>query len=98
MIATLLTFSYDNNFDEEAIRNIALTARGKFENMPGLRSKAFTIHADKKQAINFYIWHEEIAARNFFSEETLELVTKGYGVRPSVEYLEVATLVDNHLL
>lgn len=97
MIATLVTFDLGNDFDAEKVRQNAFMARSKFENMPGLRSKAFSIDADKKQARNFYIWEEEAAARNFFSEEILEGVTKFYGVRPSIEYLEVATLVDNHL-
>lgn len=97
MIATLVIFDLGDNFDAEKVRHNALMARGKFENMPGLRSKAFAIDAEKKQAKNFYIWEEEAAARNFFSEEILEGVTRFYGVRPSIEYLEVATLVDNHI-
>lgn len=97
MIATLVTFDLGNNFDAKTVQQNALMARSKFENMPGLRSKAFTIDAARKQARNFYIWEEETAARNFFSEEILEGVTKFYGVRPSIEYLEVATLVDNHI-
>lgn len=97
MIATLVTFDLGNDFNAEKVRENALMARSKFENMPGLRSKAFSIDTEKKQARNFYIWEEEAAARNFFSEDILEAVTKFYGVRPSIEYLEVATLVDNHL-
>jgi hypothetical protein len=96
MIATLVTFDLGNDFDAETVRQNALIARSKFENMPGLRSKAFSIDVDKKQARNFYIWEGEAAARNFFSEEILAGVTKFYGVRPSIEYLEIATLVDNH--
>ena len=98
MIATFVTFDLGDIFDEETFKNKALMARSKFENMPGLRSKAFTIDAEKKQARNFYIWEEENAARNFFSEENIEAVGKFYGVRPSVEYVDVATLVDNHQL
>jgi hypothetical protein len=97
MIATLVTFDLGNDFDAEKVRHNALMARSKFENLPGLRSKAFSIDIEQKQARNFYIWEEEAAARNFFSEETLEGVTKFYGVRPNIEYLEVATLVDNHI-
>ncbi|MDG2090835.1 MAG: YdhR family protein [Gammaproteobacteria bacterium] len=96
MIATFVTFDLDDNFDADKVQQNALMARSKFENMPGLRSKAFTVDADKKQARNFYIWEEEAAARNFFTEENIEAVGKFYGVRPSVEYVEVATLVDNH--
>lgn len=96
MIATLVTFDLGDDFDADKVRQNAQLARSKFENMPGLRSKAFSIDADKRQAKNYYIWEDESFAKNFFSEEILEGVTKFYGVRPSVEYLEVATLVDNY--
>ena len=98
MIATFVTFYLGDSFNEETVSNNALMARSKFVNMPGLRSKAFTIDTEKKQARNFYIWEEESAARNFFTEENIEAVGKFYGVRPSVEYVDVATLVDNHQL
>lgn len=42
MIGVIVTFRYGDNFDEQVVRKIAETARGKFEGMPGLRSKAFT--------------------------------------------------------
>lgn len=96
MIATFVTFDLGESFDAEVVEKNALMARSKFENMPGLRSKAFTVDAEKKQARNFYIWEEEAAARNFFTEENIEAVGKFYGVRPSIEYVDVATLVDNY--
>ncbi|PCJ40156.1 MAG: hypothetical protein COA71_11650 [SAR86 cluster bacterium] len=96
MIATLVSFSYADNFDEEKIRNIAESARPKFENMPGLRSKAFSLNAETKTAKNYYVWEEESAARNFFTEANIDNIGSIYGVRPSVEFLQVATLVDNH--
>ena len=43
MIGVFVTFRYGDNFDEQAVRKIAETARVKFEGMPGLRSKAFTL-------------------------------------------------------
>ena len=48
---------------------IAQNARAMFEAMPGLRSKAFTLNERQRQAINFYIWDNEAAARAFFTPE-----------------------------
>ena len=96
MIATFVTFDLGDSFDAEVVKKNATMARSKFENMPGLRSKAFTFDTDKRQARNFYIWEEETVARNFFTEENIAAVGKFYGVRPSIEYVEVTTLVDNH--
>ena len=96
MIGVFVTFRYGDNFDEQAVRKIAETARTRFEGMPGLRSKAFTINPGKREATNFYVWDSEDAAKAFFNDDLLERVTGLYGVRPGVEFVQIATLVENH--
>ena len=95
MIGVIVTFRYGDNFDEQAVRKIAETARATFEGMKGLRSKAFTFSSGKREATNFYLWDSEDAAKAFFSEQMLERVTGLYGVRPTVEFVQIAALVDN---
>ena len=95
MTGVFVTFRYGDNFDERAVRKIAETARAKFEGMPGLRSKAFTLNSRKREATNFYVWESEDAAKAFFTDDLLERVTSLYGVRPSVEFVQIATLVEN---
>src|SRR6476646_9065726 len=95
MIGVFVTFRYGDNFSEQSVRKIAESARAKFEGMAGLRSKAFTLNSAKREAVNFYVWDSEDAARAFFTEELLERVTGLYGVRPSVEFVEIAALVEN---
>jgi hypothetical protein len=63
--------------------------------MPGLRSKTFTVDAAKRRAVNFYVWESEDAARKFYSDTMLEQVSGLYGVRPTLEFVEIAQLVDN---
>jgi heme-degrading monooxygenase HmoA len=96
MIGVFVTFRYGDNFDERAVRQIAETARVKFEGMPGLRSKAFTLNPGKLEATNFYLWDSEDAAKAFFTDELVERVTGLYGVRPSVEFVQIAALVENN--
>ena len=72
MIGVFVKFHYGDNFDERAVRKIAETARARFEGMPGLRSKAFTVNSGKREATNFYVWGSEDAAKAFFSDELLE--------------------------
>lgn len=96
MIGVFVTFRYKDNFDEQAVRKIAETARVKFEGMPGLRSKAFTLNSGKREATNFYVWDSEDAAKAFFTDQLLDQVTGLYGVRPSVEFVQIATLVENN--
>ena len=95
MIGVFVTFRYGDNFDVQAVRKIAETARAKFEGMPGLRSKAFTVNSGKREATNFYIWDSEDAAKGFFTEALLERLTGLYGVRPGIEFVQIATLVEN---
>ena len=95
MIGVFVTFRFGENFDEQAVRKNAETARVRFEGMPGLRSKAFTVNAAKREAVNFYVWDSEDAARVFFNDALLDRVTALYGVRPSVEFVQIAALVEN---
>ena len=96
MIGVLVTFLYDDDsFDEASLRKIAETARAKFEGLPGLRSKAFTLHSERRAAVNFYVWDSEDAARAFFTDQLLERVAALYGVRPRVEFVQIAALVEN---
>ncbi len=95
MIGVFVTFRYGDNFDERAVQKIAETARVRFEGMPGLRSKAFTFNPGKREAENFYVWDSEDAAKAFFTDELVERVAGLYGVRPSVEFVQIATLVEN---
>ena len=95
MIGVFVTFRYGDNFDEQAIRKIAETGRAKFEGMPGLRLKAFTLSAGKREATNFYVWDSEEAAKAFFNDQLLERVAGLYRVPPTVEFVQIATLVEN---
>lgn len=95
MIGVFVTFRYGDNFNEQTLRNVAEAARTKFEGMAGLRSKAFTLNLSKREATNFYVWDSEDAAKALFTEELLDRVTGLYGARPSVEFVQIATLVEN---
>jgi len=95
MIGVFVTFRYGNDFDEQAVRKIAEGARAKFEGLPGLRSKAFTLNSRSREAVNFYVWDSEDAARAFFTDELLARIAGLYGVRPGIEFVEIATLVEN---
>jgi len=95
MIAVMVRFQYENEFNEARLQQIAEGARSKFQGMPGLRSKAFTVDAAKRLALNFYVWDSEDAARKFFSPQMIDGVEKIYGVRPSIDYVKLVTFVEN---
>ncbi len=95
MIAVSVTFQYDESFDRDRVVAIAESARRAFEGMPGMRSKAFTVDEARRRAMNFYVWETADAANSFFSEELRERVTGLYGVKPAIDFVEIAQLVDN---
>jgi heme-degrading monooxygenase HmoA len=95
MIGVSVTFQYGEDFDHARVVSIAENARGMFEGMPGLKSKVFTVDDTRQRAMNFYVWESADAAKSFFSEELRERVTGRYGVEPTIDFVEIAQLVDN---
>lgn len=95
MIGVSVTFQYDEDFDRARVASIAENARGAFEGMSGLRSKVFTIDDARRRAMNFYLWESPDAAKAFFSKEMRERVSSLYGVEPTIDFVEIAQLVDN---
>ena len=95
MIGVSVTFSYDGDFDRARVIGVADTARGMFEGMPGLRFKFFTFDEKQQRATNFYVWESQEAAERFFTTELRERVIRLYGVAPSIDFVEIAQIVDN---
>jgi hypothetical protein len=95
MQGVIVEFQYAGDFDRTRLEGIAHEARGHFEDLPGLRQKAFTLDEQNGRATNVYLWDTEEAARGFFSDERVEQITGLYGVRPTVTFVDVAELVDN---
>jgi hypothetical protein len=95
MIGVNVTFTYDGDFDRARVVGVAENARGMFEGMPGLRFKFFTFDEKHQRATNFYVWESNEQAERFFSDELRERVTGLYGVAPTIDFVEIAQVVDN---
>jgi hypothetical protein len=95
MHSVIVEFQYGEEFDHAHIAGIAHGPRGRFEGLPRLRQKAFTIDGQNRRATNVYLWESEDAARGFFDDALVDRITRLYGVRPTVSFVEVAELVDN---
>ena len=95
MIGVNVTFEYSGDFDRSRILTVAEDARGMFERMPGVRFKFFTFDEKNERATNFYVWESTEAAEAFFSDDLRELVTGLYGVAPTIDFVEIAQIVDN---
>jgi heme-degrading monooxygenase HmoA len=97
MVGVFVTFRYQDDFNADKVRKIAVGATPKFEGMPGLRSKTFTFSPESREAVNVYVWESRDAAEKFFTPQLTEMVTALYGVRPEIRFVEIAALVDNGL-
>jgi heme-degrading monooxygenase HmoA len=95
MVGVIVNFDYGGDLDRKRVLEVAEQARSSFEGMPELRLKIFTVDEDHKRAMNVYVWESETAAKAFFTEELTERVTGLYGVRPRIDFVEIAAFVDN---
>ncbi len=95
MIGVFVTFDLGLAYETGRLSQLAQSAQPKFRGMPGLVSKTFTLDDEARQAVNFYVWETEAAARRFFSEETMAWVTGVYGVRPTLRFVAIAGRVEN---
>jgi len=95
MIGVNVTFEYDSNFDRARVITVAENARVMFEGMPGLRFKFFTFDDAHRRATNFYVWDSKDVAESFFTDDLRERVTGLYGVPPTIDFVEIAQIVDN---
>jgi hypothetical protein len=95
VIGVNVSFQYDGSFDRARVTEVAENEHARFEGMPGLRFKFFTFDETEARANNFYVWDSKEAALGFFSEEPRELATGLYGVAPTIEFVEIAQIVDN---
>ncbi len=95
MVGVFVSFDYDGELDRERVLKVAENASATFEGMPGLRLKVFTLDEERQRATNVYVWESEAAAKAFFTDELTERVTGLYGIRPRIDFVEIAALVDN---
>ncbi|HEY3926639.1 MAG TPA: hypothetical protein VGL75_18920 [Acidothermaceae bacterium] len=95
MVGVFVTFNYGVEFDRARVESVAQHARETFVDMPGLHSKVFTVDANNHRAVNVYVWDSDEAAHAFFSEQLVDRVTGLYGVRPVVDFVDIAAIVEN---
>ena len=95
MVAVFVTFRYGEDFSAAKIRQLAEGSKARFEGMPGLHSKSFSVLPEAREARNVYVWDGMEAARRFFTPETCAHIAALYGVQPVIEYAEVCASVDN---
>ncbi len=95
MITVFVTFRYGEDFSAQKLRRLAENSRVRFEGMPGLRAKIFSVYPELREARNVYVWDDPVAQQRFFTSENRDCIAALYGVQPIIEYGEVYALVEN---
>ena len=95
MLTVFITFRYGRDFNEAKLRHIAENSRARFQGMPGLRCKLFTVSPELGQARNVYLWDSPEAASSFFTPQNCKHIADLYGVEPSIEFADSCALVRN---
>ena len=94
MMVVTVTFALGDAFDATQLGRLAADAAPRFEKIPGLRSKTFTVDAVRREAVNIYQWDDAAAGQAFFTDALREQVTQVYGVSPQIEFLSVVARAE----
>jgi len=95
MITTLVQFQLASPVTlAEATRRFESTAP-KYQNVPGLIRKYYVRSEDGRVAGGIYLWETRAAAERMYSDGWRAMVTKVYGVEPTVTWFDTPVIVDN---
>ena len=95
MFAASFRFGVPEGADLDAMRNLMKERAKQFRSLPGLRSKAFLLDADRREIGGNYVWetHESLDAY-LRSDLYLDVVRK-LGEPKEMRIYEVPEYVDN---
>ena len=95
MITTITEFRLPNPITREEAREIFLSTAPKYQGVPGLVRKCYTLSQDGSVVGGIYLWESRAQAEAMYTEKWREFVQEKYGSNPSVTYLDTPVVVDN---
>ena len=95
MIGVNVTFNYEGDFGSRSHSGHRPECSWNVRGNAGLSLQVLYFRREAATATNFYVWDSRDAAERFFSAELRERVTGLYGVAPTIEFVEIAQIVDN---
>jgi hypothetical protein len=94
MIASVIRFSLPPETDWDALRDLARQRAHEFyRDLPGLRSKAFIIDAERGVYGGLYTWTSRAALDDFLASEVFRGIVARLG-EPVIETFEVPAYVE----
>jgi hypothetical protein len=96
ILATIVTFRHtEAGYDRARLEAINRSTAPKYENLPGLVSKAYWYDDSARENGGLYLWSSREAAEATHDLPHLDRLEELYGVRPSVRWLDVPVFVNN---
>ncbi len=95
MITAIVQFKLPQAITVEKGREIFSATAQKYQEIPGLIRKYYTLSRDGGMAGGVYLWDSQEAAERLYTEEWKNFIRERYGAEPSVIYFESPVVVDN---
>jgi hypothetical protein len=95
MVAAVIRFRLPEGTDWEGMRDLARQrARSYYQHLPGLRTKAFVVDAERGIYGGLYIWESRQQLDEFLESETFQGVIQKLGQQPEIEVFEVPAYIE----
>lgn len=95
MFAACFRFAVPEGADWNAIRSLMKERAKQFRNLPGLRSKAFLLAADRREIGGNYVWETRESLDAYLHSDLYLDVVRKIGQPKEVRIYEVPEYVDN---
>lgn len=95
MITAITQFKLPKSVTLEEARSIFLSTAPKYQDVPGLFRKFYTLSQDGNTVGGIYLWNSRAEAEAMYIESWRVFVREKYGTDPSVTYFDTPVVVDN---
>lgn len=96
MITVIVQFKFPRPVPIERAREAALGTAPRYQSVPGLIRKYYTLSADGLSGGGIYLWKSREDADRMYNDGEWRAFVRGrYGSEPTLTYLETVVVVDN---
>jgi len=95
MTVVRVLFDVEAGADIDALQKKMLASAVKYEGLEGLTRKYYVWNDDQSTVGGIYLWESRAVAEAWYNEAWFATMTKAWGKRPFVEYLDTQIVVDN---
>lgn len=95
MVTVLVQFALPEGVSEAEVHDLFVASAPRFQTIPGLISKSYLYHGDRRTGGGTYLWESRDAAEAFFGADFRAMIREKYGVEPEITYFRTTVSVDN---